>query len=276
MECKKNNKNGFWVIIVIYLTFMSSCSSYLYRKAEKQYYADNESISIKYLDKIIVQKKNDFVTQKANAFKKYIEAEYVSAAFLYEKISEQKRNDDIALLRLGICNLYLFNHQKALQSFDMALKINSRNGTTYFNRAICYFDLEQYDNAIIDFKKAMELDTDYVLYSSIGACYYWKEEYRKAIEFYDLAIAINNSDDCITKDNLYWTRGNCKFNIGNIEAAIIDYKKALKHNSNKVEIYEDMAEAYVFLNDSINACLCIKKAFDSGIVDSLKVSKYCK
>jgi Tfp pilus assembly protein PilF len=59
----------------------------------------------------------------------------------------------------------------------------SRDADFYFNQGIAYFITAQYDRAISDFTKAIEIDPKLaVAYSNRGVVYYFKKEYDKSWE----------------------------------------------------------------------------------------------
>jgi len=62
----------------------------------------------------------------------------------------------------------------------------------YNNRGLAYFSGEEYDKAIADFSRALELNRDYAEgYNNRGLVYHKKGEYDKAVSDYSEAIKIN-------------------------------------------------------------------------------------
>src|SRR5579872_2253304 len=88
------------------------------------------------------------------------------------------------------------------------------NYHNYWNIAVCYSELKQYDNAIAYFEKAsifyIEPKDKISCNVSIGRCYYSLGDYYSASYYYKLAenISINISLDIINMyPNFYWNLG---------------------------------------------------------------------
>ncbi|MFH1091700.1 MAG: tetratricopeptide repeat protein, partial [Pseudomonadota bacterium] len=61
----------------------------------------------------------------------------------------------------------------------------------YFGRGLSFLDQNQYDQAIEEFKKAVELKPDYAeAYVNIGLCWERKGAFDSAVEAYTQAIKI--------------------------------------------------------------------------------------
>jgi tetratricopeptide (TPR) repeat protein len=64
-------------------------------------------------------------------------------------------------------------------------------GTAFFNRAVSYADRGDYNQAIADYNKALELQPDNALaFSNRGDAYYQKQDYALAINDYNKALLI--------------------------------------------------------------------------------------
>ena len=125
-----------------------------------------------------------------------------------------------------------------------------QNHIFYNNRGIDYGEKGEYDLAIKDFDKAIELKPDYALaYNNRGAVYRSKGEYDQAIE--DCNKAIQLKPDYAEP---YSNRGSAYRNKGEIDQAIEDYDIAIKLKPNFVEAYYNLGIAY-----------CEKGNFDRAI-----------
>ena len=91
----------------------------------------------------------------------------------YSKALEIKPNNAQAYTNIGYVLLnYLGNAEAALPVLDAAIMLNPDLSVALINRAECLVRLHQYDSALIDFLKALELDgdSDYIL----GKCLHYK------------------------------------------------------------------------------------------------------
>jgi PGF-CTERM protein len=70
--------------------------------------------------------------------------------------------------------------------------LNQNYTEAYNNRGAAYYDLKQYERAIEDYSKAIELNPNYVgAYINRGVTYYDLKQYERAIEDFDKAIELN-------------------------------------------------------------------------------------
>ena len=62
----------------------------------------------------------------------------------------------------------------------------------YTNRGVAYNDLKQYERAISDYNKAIELNPNFALaYNNRGWAYYCLKKYQQALKDFDKAIELN-------------------------------------------------------------------------------------
>ena len=74
-------------------------------------------------------------------------------------------------------------YDQAISDYSKAIEIDPKFATAYNNRGIAYRQKGQYDQAISDYNKALEINsTDAWAYSSRGVAYYSKKEYDKSWE----------------------------------------------------------------------------------------------
>ncbi len=133
----------------------------------------------------------------------------------------------------GYAYYELKDYGKAIEDYSKAIKLNPEYEVVYHFRGITYRLLKEYDKAIEDYNKAIELNPrEANVYYSRGFVYAYLKEYDKAIEDYSKAIELNPEDA-----DLYYFRGNAYFNLKKYDKAIEDYSKAVKLNPKIVEAY---------------------------------------
>jgi len=86
----------------------------------------------------------------------------------------------------------LQRYEAAIAAYDESIKIAPESIWLWNNRGEAYTQMMQYDNAILDFRKAIQLDPNrsFVPWNNLGKVYYQQKEYQKAIEAYNEALAI--------------------------------------------------------------------------------------
>ena len=117
-------------------------------------------------------------------------------------------------------------YEKALESFNKAIELDSGFPLAYNNRGWAYLELGQYDNAIIDCTKAIELDPRLAFaYSNRGLAYIRLGQFEQAISDCTRAIELDPGLALA-----YSNRGQAYINIGKYEEAIADLDKAVELN----------------------------------------------
>ena len=72
--------------------------------------------------------------------------------------------------------------EEAKDTLDRAIRINSKYTNAYILRALVYDQILQYDNAIVDLKKAIELEPDnYLAYYDLGNAFILNGDLEEAI-----------------------------------------------------------------------------------------------
>ncbi len=123
--------------------------------------------------------------------------------------------------------------RKAIPAYTKAIQLNPKFLKAYEGRASAYYVLKQYQPAIRDHDKVLELDPDNVsAYADRGVTKLEAGQYPSAA--FDLGEAIRRkreSDFAFDKDTLgmsYEHRGDAYMKMGNYRPAIADYSKAIE------------------------------------------------
>lgn len=92
----------------------------------------------------------------------------------------------------GVTYHYKDNYQLALMDYNKAIEINHKYADAYNNRGDIYYILGNYQMAIKDFSKVIEIDPDNAdAYFNLGNAYNRIGNYKEAVERYTRAIEIN-------------------------------------------------------------------------------------
>ena len=96
--------------------------------------------------------------------------------------------------------------------------------TFYQNRANANFVMGEYDAAITDYNKAIELNSkEPAIFFSRGLAHFNKQSYTPAIADFDKVIELDPKEAMA-----YFKRGNALEKIGSFEKALADYQKAVE------------------------------------------------
>ena len=124
---------------------------------------------------------------------------------------------------------------------DLSQFIEATNdAAAYVNRGYAYNEKNEYDLALADYNKAIELKPNYEnVYNNRGSAYKGKGEYDKALADYNKAIELNPN-----YAEAYNNRGNVYSDKGEYDKALADYNKAIELNPNYAEAYNNRGSAY--------------------------------
>ena len=192
----------------------------------------------------------------------------------YELVKEDKGITAGTLINEGITFGTIREYDLSISYFELAEKISEDDkikeaareqlAVIYYNRGLAYARSNQYEEAINDFNKALELDPKYAgAYNNRGNVYHELKQYKKAIEDYNKALELN-PNLTVTYSN----RGITYCKLNKTEEAIEDYNAAIKLNSKYAKAYYDRGNAYYELNNYKKAIKDFKKALELNPKDA--------
>jgi len=149
-------------------------------------------------------------------------------------------------------------------------KTEARDAEFYNNRGIAYDEEGQYDQAILDYNKALEINPRYAeAYNNRGVAYANKGQYDQAISDYNKALEINPRFAAP-----YQYRGNTYMTKGLYNEAFSDYSKALEINPKIAEAYQNRGIIYMTTKGNIQkACSDFIIACGLGLCKSYTSAK---
>jgi tetratricopeptide (TPR) repeat protein len=132
----------------------------------------------------------------------------------------------IALCLIGECYRELGQYDEAEINFEKAITINPDYASAHFVWGVCLGDQKKYKKAIGKFKKAIKLDPElYGGHRAIGKCYMELGQYGEAEINFEKAITIN--PDYV---DAYFALGVCLRDQKRFDEAIEKFKKVIKLN----------------------------------------------
>ena len=116
---------------------------------------------------------------------------------------------------------------------------NPKDAKEFYAKAFAYYELRNYDMAIVNFDKALELDPQQASgYLGRGLVFSLKKDYDRAIADLDRAIQLKPMTDA------YFLRGEAFLAKGEYDRAIADYDKVLELDPQRVGVYLQRAGAH--------------------------------
>ena len=154
------------------------------------------------------------------------------------------------------------------------LNIKVRDYEYFFNRAQDKFELADYEEAILDYNKALELSP-----TEICLVYSMRGNAKRNLGDFDGAISDQNQAldyDPLYADG-YFNRGIAKFKKGDFDGAIQDYSQVLKINPKDSDAFFNRANVKKEIGDIKDACEDWRKAADLGDDDATKfLREHCE
>jgi tetratricopeptide (TPR) repeat protein len=228
---------------------------------------------------------------------------YDSAAFCLDKGIEMGQTSEMTFIYAGKSSYQMDDSEKAIEYFNKAITINGSNPVSFNSRGKVYFNTAEYDKAEADFKKAIELNPQSAgLYANLantliannknedaltqiekgmttasdeekiqlmilwGNYYHNREDYEKAIETFEEAYALDNTNALILNNQAAVYLDQDKF-----EQAVQKLDEALDLQPELMEAYFNRGIANEMLRKVEDACSDWEQAF---ILGSEKAEEY--
>ena len=122
----------------------------------------------------------------------------------------------------------------AITYFTLAIEKSPQWHYPYFRRGVQKYEIGDYENALKDFLKSVNLKPDFndfiPVYNWIANCKVSMRDYYGAITYLTIQIdklELNSNSSNSELAALYWSRALHKDNLGDIKGACPDYKKAI-------------------------------------------------
>ena len=180
----------------------------------------------------------------------------------YDQAIKLDPSDAIVYNNRGIAYSTKGQHDRAIQDYDQAIKLNPSDATAFNNRGLAYSAKGQLDRAIQDYDQAIKLDpSDAIVYYNRGIAYSAKGQHDRAIQDYDQAIKLDPSRTPIAYNN----RGNAYSTKGQLDRAIQDYDQAIKLNPSDADIFYARSLARAKKGDKKGANADLAAARRTGI-----------
>jgi len=141
----------------------------------------------------------------------------------------------------GKANIELKEYDKAIVDLTKALELNIDYANGFYNRGVCYYEIDEFELAIKDLEKAKSKDSKfYRVNFYLGGSYCYLENYQKAIELFSNYLSDYEDDDA-----LQW-RADLYYFTDQFELANNDITELLLHESESIDYYEDINVIGIF------------------------------
>ncbi|MBN2418338.1 MAG: tetratricopeptide repeat protein [Deltaproteobacteria bacterium] len=154
----------------------------------------------------------------------------------------ERQRDTLKYANTGFKYFKKGQFEKAISNFDKAIELDPGVTLCYLARGQIYMEKREIDKAISDFNRTIELNP-YLMNAYIfrGGAYFIAGQIDNAIVDYNKAIEMKPEDAAI-----YNLRGNAYYTKGDIDKAIADYSRAIEINPGLAAAYYNRGSAYNF------------------------------
>ena len=119
---------------------------------------------------------------------------FSEALNLLDGLSDNEKKDSNYNFFKGISYLYLSEFNKAIENFDLAIKIKNNNSSYYFYRGYTYSKLYKFTKTEKDYIKAISLKPNSAeLYNNLAGINYTNGKNQKSIQNYLKSIKLNKN-----------------------------------------------------------------------------------
>jgi serine/threonine protein kinase len=133
----------------------------------------------------------------------------------------------------GLAHASTRNYEQAIHEYTRAIELGPLYAEAYNNRGSAYLILGSYRQAILDFSRALDLVPDFVAATiNRGIAYTAWENYERALADFNQAIALNAKNIYA-----YYNRGNTRVRMGHFKEALDDYDRAIELDGEFVAAY---------------------------------------
>jgi len=201
----------------------------------------NFELAIRHFTKAIEQDNDFSLAFTARGLTHFMTGNNYASVLDLSRSIEIDSTNALAFSYLATTYRHIDRPEDAIPLYIRAIELDSTFVAAYNNRALAFLSTEEFDKAIRDFEKTLELDSNLanVVYANLGYAYDEKNDFEKAIYYYNEGLKID-PDDAL----LYNNRGGAFFLQEEFQDAIVDFNKAIELDSAYLEAYLNLHLAY--------------------------------
>ena len=137
------------------------------------------------------------------------------------------------------------DYDKAIQDYNRAIQLKPDYAFAFNNRGLAYSRERDYDRAIRDYDEAIRLKPDYPqAFGNRGLAYASKGEENQAIQNFNQAIKLREDSP-----EVFYNRGKVYAGQAHFDQAIKDYSQAIRLKPDYAEAFKERSEAFMYKYD---------------------------
>ncbi|MFV0330682.1 MAG: tetratricopeptide repeat protein [Dysgonomonas sp.] len=241
-------------------------NSLVIKKAKFAVYDGEYSFALRILEKLSLEYDFDLFLLKIEC---YLQLDNYSKAYELTKELLNKEEDEDPeniFMELGFLYVEADYFKEAVIYFQESLKYNPENIDVLSDLAYAYEMLGNFDFAITTTNKILDVEPyTYEAWVNLGKLFSLNEEFEKAIDAFDFALTINDSDSNVLK-----LRAHCMSLAERVEEAIEIFNELLLSDPEDISIYFLLAECYQSLEMYDEALQCLSK-YEAAYIETAEL-----
>ena len=230
------------IVVLLFLFVVASCFSQAeaQRKNKKDNNKENQEQTIQ-KEPIDGQISTDLLAEQAffEGMKEFIKEEYKRAIPYFEESLKHEPRNATAHYQISLCYYRLNNLQEALMYAMQAEKMEDENFYFLSNLATIQMDMRMLDAAEKTYKKILlKTGNDEMTYFNLAALYIEMNEYKKAIQMYDkMEKELGLNQNVIRqKQILYLQMQDTEAAIKEGEKLILEFPEEIEFRISQIEL----------------------------------------
>ncbi|XP_065828293.1 Bardet-Biedl syndrome 4 protein-like [Oscarella lobularis] len=218
-----------------------------------------------------------------------LEGNIQSSLEIFQKAQQLNSTSPNTMKQVARSLFLLGRHRAALEAYNEAARLSSRDWEIFHNQGICYIHLKDYGQARECLRKAIRLNSAVASFIQLGRVYLLQGEVNMALDLYTHAVNFNpeNPDMMSTLGLLYLETGETQkaFNLlgnaltydpthfksilgagsmiqrqGDYDVALTKYKVATESAPESPQLWNNIGMCFFGKNKYVAAVSCLKRA----------------
>ncbi|VVB65742.1 Photosystem I assembly protein Ycf3 [Candidatus Gugararchaeum adminiculabundum] len=203
----------------------------------------------------------------------YYPIEGLAKRYPWGRILEESQIQCISYKNRGSADNSIGDYEQAIEDFTRAIEIDPKSAGAYNNRGTAYYMMKDFRRAVDDCTEAIRLAPEFSsAHNNRGAFRLGMRKYRKAMEDFDKAIAINPKNE-----GAHNNRGAACYGLKKYKRAVKNFTKAIGIKPWYPEAYLNRGNAWMGLGEYGKAIedYDVATAMRQGYADAYKNRGIC-